>query len=185
MPPTADPPPVDDGHRGERLRILSGIEAALADPVRLIGILLNAEDDEDAIARLMDAFGVDAVQAQAMLDLQMRRVIPAHRARIAEELRVLRAEWGPAIEVQVRFSGRRSAVLTIDGTERSFRAGGLHGVLDKIREFVLDEVALPALRPVVATVAGLPDGPIRMTVTPARSGRYEYPDEPVALAGER
>jgi hypothetical protein len=175
---------IDDGRR-ERLSILTAIESALADPVRLLGILLDSEDDDDAIDRLMDAYGVDAVQAWSVLDLQVRRTIPAQRARLAEELRVLRTEWGPAIEAQVRFSGRRAAVLTIEGTEHRFRAGGVHGVLDKITAFVLDEVAVPTLRPVVASVAGLPDGPARMTLTPSRDGRFEYPDEPVALTGER
>jgi hypothetical protein len=175
---------IDDGRR-ERLSILTAIESALADPVRLLGILLDSEDDDDAIARLIDAFGVDAAQARSVLDLQVRRMIPTQRARIAEELRVLRTEWGPAIEAQVRFSGRRSAVLTIDGTEHRFRAGGVHGVLDKIRDFVLDEVAVPTLRPVVTSIAGLRAGTVRMTFTPSRDGRFEYPDEPVALAGER
>jgi hypothetical protein len=175
---------IDDGRR-ERLSILTAIESALADPVRLLGILLDSEDDDDAIDRLMDAYGVDAVQAQAMLDLQFRRVIPANRARLADGLRVLRAEWGPPVVAHIEFTGRRSAVLSIDSAEHSFRAGGVHGVLDKIRDFVLDEVAVPTLRPVVTSIAGLPDGPVRMTFTPSRDGRYEYPDEPVALAGER
>ena len=99
--------------------------------------------------------------------------------QIAEELRVLRAEWGPPLEAHVRFTGRRSAVLEIDGAEHSFRAGGVNSVLDRIGEFVRDEVALPALRPVAATITGLSDGPIRMTYTPSGRGRYEYPDDVV------
>jgi hypothetical protein len=176
--------PADSSHRGERLRILAAMEAALADPVRLIGILQESVDDDDAARRLMDAFGLDDVQARAVLDLQMRRVTAADRARIAEELRVLRADWGPMIEAHVRFSGRRSAVLSIEGAEHSFRAGGPHGVLDRIGEFLLDEVAVPRMRPVAATIDGLPEGPIRMTYTPARSGQYDYADEPIAAEDE-
>ena len=171
----------DDGHRAERLRVLTAIEAALADPLRLMGIVQASADDEDAVRRLAEEFGLDDVQAQAMLDMQVRRVTAAHRALIAEELRVLRAEWGPPVEAQVRFAGRRSAVLSIDGAEHSFRGGGAQGVLDRIREFVLEEIAVPRLRSVVATVTGLPDGPVRITYTPSGDGRYEYPDEPVAL----
>jgi hypothetical protein len=113
---------IDDGRR-ERLSILTAIESALADPVRLLGILLDSEDDDDAIDRLIDAFGVDAAQAQAMLDLQFRRVIPANRARLADELRVLRAEWGPPVVAHIEFTGRRSAVLSIDGAEHSYAPG--------------------------------------------------------------
>jgi DNA gyrase/topoisomerase IV subunit A len=84
--------PIDDSHRRERTATLAAIETALADPARLIGVLLDAADDDDALARLMSAYGVNPEQAQALLDLQVRRVIPVHRARVAEELRVLRAE---------------------------------------------------------------------------------------------
>jgi hypothetical protein len=167
----------DDVHRAERLRVLTAVEAALADPARLIGIVGESADDEDAARRLAREFGLDDVQAQAMLDLQVRRVTAAHRARIADELRVLRAEWGPPVEAQVRFTGRRSAVLSVDGAEHSFRAGGVQGVLDRIREFVLEEIAVPRLRPVVATVTGAPDGPIRITYTPSRNGRHEHADD--------
>jgi hypothetical protein len=118
------------------------------------------------------------------MDLQVRRVTPVHRALIAEEIRVLRADWGPQIEAEVRFTGRRSAVLTLDGTEHRFRAGGLNGVLQNIGAFVLEEIAVPRLRPVAATITGLPDGPIRMTFTPARDGHFEYPDDPVVHVGE-
>ncbi|HVD26873.1 MAG TPA: hypothetical protein VNC79_00025 [Mycobacteriales bacterium] len=174
---------IDDSRR-ERLSILTAMESALADPVGMIRILLDCADDEDAIGRLSQEFALDEVQAQSVLDLQVRRVTAANRARIAEELRVLRAEWGPPLEAQVRFTGRRSAVLSIDGAEHSFRAGGVNGVLEKIGAFVLEEIAVPRLRPVAATVSGLPDGPVRMTYTPARSGHFEYPDDPIASAGE-
>jgi hypothetical protein len=167
------------------VRILAAMEAVLADPAGLMQILGECADDEDAIVRLTQDFALDRIQAQAVLDLQVRRVTAANRARIAEELRVLRAEWGPPVQAQVRFTGRRSAVLSIDGAEHSFRAGGVHSVLDRIGRFVLDEVALPALRPVAATITGLPDGPIRMTYNPSRDGRCEYADEPDAPDGER
>ena len=161
-----------------RLSILAAIEAALADPVRLIGILQESADDDDALRRLTHSFGLDEVQARAVLDLQMRRVTTVNRVRVAEELRVLRAEWGPAIDAHVRFSGRRSALLSIEGTEHTFRGVGVANVLDRIGTFLRDEVAVPRLRPVAATISGLPDGPIRMTYSPAGSGSYEYPDEP-------
>jgi len=176
---------MDHDARRERLAILAAMEAALADPAHLVGILQESADDDDAIGLLLDAYGLDAAQAQAVLDLQVRRVIPANRARIAEELRVLRAAWGPAVEAQVRFSGRRSAVLTVDGTEHRFRAGGVNGVLAAIGAFVLDEIAVPRLRPVTAMISGLPDGPIRMTYTPAGNGHFDYPDDPIAPDGER
>jgi hypothetical protein len=112
----------------------------------------------------------------------VRRVIPAHRARIAEERRVLLAEWGPPVHALVRFSGRRSAVVSIDGAQHSFRAGGVDAVLQRVGRFLREEVAVPRLRPVVATVTGLAEGPIRITYTPGGSARAEYGDEPAQIA---
>ena len=60
----------------------------------------------------------------------------------------------------------------------------MNGVLERIATFVLEEIAVPRLRPVAAKITGLPDAPIRMTYTPARNGRFEYPDERVAPDGE-
>jgi hypothetical protein len=168
--PTASPPAASDSRSSSR-------STPLADPVRLIDILGQATDD--AVRRLGNAFGLDDVQAEAVMDLQVHRGTPAHRARIADELRVLRSDWGPPVEAEVRFTGRRSAVLVVDGAEHSFRAGGVSGVLQEIGAFVSEEIAVPRLRSVTATIGGLPDGPIRMTCTPARNGRFEYADEPV------
>jgi DNA gyrase/topoisomerase IV subunit A len=94
----------DELHRRQRLSILAATEAALADPVRLIGILRESEDD-DAARRLPHAFDLDDLPARAVMDLQVRRVTAANRARIAEELRVLRTDWGPTVEAHVRISG--------------------------------------------------------------------------------
>jgi hypothetical protein len=96
---------------------------------------------------------------------------------LAGELRVLRADWGAAIEAELRFTGRRSAVLTLDGTERRFAAGGAATVLDVVFRHLLDAVARPALRPVVATVTGLRGGPTGMTVTPGGDGHHDYPED--------
>ena len=161
--------------RADKLSILAALEAGLADPVRLVRLLQEATDDEDAVRRLADAFGLAPEQATAVLDQQLRLLTPAHRQRLADEVRLLRAEWGPPLAGELRFATRRSAVLTLDGTERRFTAGGAIGVLDLAFRYLADEVARPSLRPVVATVTGLPGGPTRMTVTPGGDGDFDYP----------
>jgi hypothetical protein len=163
--------------RAERLSALAAIEAVLADPARLVREVQEAVDDGDAVRRVAEAFGLDPDQAVVALDVQVRSFTPARRAQVAEELRVLRAEWGPPIEGHVHFASRRSAVLTLDGTERRFSAGGTGGVLDLLFTHLLGDVARPALRPVVARVTGLPAGPTRMTVTPGGQGTYDYPGD--------
>ncbi len=83
---------ISSGEREQRLSILAAYEAALAAPVRLVGLLADAADDEDAVRRVRDAFGLSAEQAGAVLDLQFRRLHRAGRTRVADELAVLRAE---------------------------------------------------------------------------------------------
>jgi hypothetical protein len=171
--------PPDDLHRRQRLSILAAVEAALADPGRLITILTESEDDDDALRRVRTTFDLDDdVQAEAVLDLQVRRMTRANRVRIAEELRILRGDWGPSIEAHARFSGRRTAVLSIDGADHRIRATGAQDALDRIDALVVEHFAIPQLRPVVVTVSGLPGGPTRMTCTPARNAAFEYPDDP-------
>jgi hypothetical protein len=87
----------DDGHR-ERLPWLSAVEASLADPVGLVRLLADAADaadaadDDAATARAAQAFGLDRRQAEAVLDVQFRRLNRAGRDRLADEVRVLRAQ---------------------------------------------------------------------------------------------
>lgn len=84
------------GELEHRLSILAAMEGALADPVRLVGALAGAADDEDAVQRVRDAFGLSEEQATAVLDLQFRRLHRAGRARVTDELAMLRADHGPA-----------------------------------------------------------------------------------------
>ncbi len=83
---------ISPGEREQRISILAAFEAALTDPVRLVGVLADAEDDEDAVRRVRDAFGLSAEQAGAVLDLQFRRLHRVGRTRVADELALLRAE---------------------------------------------------------------------------------------------
>ena len=156
---------------------LAAMDAALADPARLVALLVDAADDEDALRRVRDAFDLTDEEAGSVLDLPFRRLHRAGRARVAAELAVLRTEWGPPLAATLVFSGRRSAVLTLDHDERRFTAGGLPAVLDRVTEFVLDDVAVPRLRPVVIAVDGPAGAPVRCTVVPSRSASYEYADD--------
>lgn len=163
--------------RAQRISILAAYEAALADPVRLVGVLADAADDEGAVRRVRDAFGLSEEQAGAVLDLQFRRLHRVGRSRVADELAVLRAEWGPPLPGTLAFTSRRSAVLTLEEQEQRFTAGGGQAVLDRVTEHLLHDVAVPRLRPVVVEVSGRSGGPIRITVSPAYSASYEYGED--------
>jgi hypothetical protein len=171
----------DDEARRFQLSVLTAIEAALDDPVRLVQAVQDAEDDEDALTRVAESFGVDRLHAQTLLDLKFGGLSRLKRDAIREELRVLRTPWGEPLELDLRYSGRRSAVLVLNGTEHQFRAAGPPSLQMKIHLFLHERVARPQLRPVVLTETGLEDGPRTYTIRPDGSGSAEYPDGPVAM----
>lgn len=153
---------------------LAAMDAALTDPVRLVTILAGAEDDQDAARRLQAALGLSADQAATVLGLQFGALTRARRARVAAELAVVRAEWGPALHGTLAFSGRRSAVLTVDGEVRRVAAGSVDGVLDQVVQLLVEEVSVPRLAPVLVEVSGLSGGPERFTVLPSRSASFDH-----------
>jgi hypothetical protein len=153
---------------------LAALDAALADPVRLVSLLADAEDERDAVRRLQAALDLSAEQARSVLSLQFGALTRARRARIAEDLAVVRAAWGPTLPATLAFSGRRSAVLTVDGEERRVTAGGVDGVLDRAVQLLVADVAVPRLAPVLVEVSGLPGGPERFTVLPSRSASFDH-----------
>ena len=100
------------------------------------------------------------------------------RARRADELRLLRAEWGPPIEATLTVTRRRQGVVSIDGAEHRFRASGRAGAGSaRIHAFVHEQIARPRLRPVVLTDLDAVDGRVSWTVLPDGSGSARYPDD--------
>jgi hypothetical protein len=167
-----------DDDRAQRLAVLAALDAALADPARLVHLLADTEDDADATHRIRQEFGLDEVQAAAVLDLQFRRLSRAAHARLAAELDVLRTPWGPPVGAHLHVTGPRSAVLTVDDVATTITGGGTDDLLERVRQHLTAEVAAPQRRPVEVVVAGLPDGPGRLTVRPDGGARYgDHPDE--------
>ena len=167
----------DEAARRAKLRVLSAIEAASEDPMRLVQAVQDATDDEDAVRRVGAAFGLDDDLSRVLLDLQFGRLSRSSRARVGDELRLLRAEWGPPIEATLTVTGRRRGVVTVDGAEHRFRATGRRELDDQVRAFLRDQIARPLLRPVVLTDGAAADGPVRWTVWPDGSGSADRPGE--------
>jgi hypothetical protein len=161
----------DRDFRRHKIRVLSAVEAAAADPLRLLEAVQAAADDEDALRRVGEAFDLDEELSQVLLDLQVRRLSIDSRSRVADELRLLRAEWGPPVEATLTMTGRRHAVLTVEGAEHRFGASGRQVLFGEVHAFVHEQVARPRLRPVVLTGGEAAGGPVRWTVWPDGSGR--------------
>ncbi|MBI4200296.1 MAG: DNA gyrase subunit A [Chloroflexi bacterium] len=72
-----------------RVHILEGLRIALQNLEAVIQLIRAAPDVEAARAGLMERFGLDEVQAQAILDMQLRRLAALERQRLETEYRDL------------------------------------------------------------------------------------------------
>ncbi len=73
------------GKQRERAHILEGLRIALQFLDQVIETIRNADSAEDARGKLMARFGLSEVQAQAILDLQLRRLAALERQKIEDE----------------------------------------------------------------------------------------------------
>ena len=158
--------------------MLSAIEAAAADPLRLLAAVQEAADDEDALRKVGEAFDLDEALSQVLLDLKVSSLSIGSRSRVTDELRLLRAEWGPPMEATLTVAGRRQAVLTVEGAEHRLGASGRQVRFGEVHAFVHEQVARPRLRPVVLTGGEAAGGPVRWTVRPDGSGTAEEAGDP-------
>ncbi|MEW6034783.1 MAG: DNA gyrase subunit A [Chloroflexota bacterium] len=69
----------------ERAHILEGLRIALDNLDRAIAIIRGSRTPEDARSALMTELGVSEIQAQAILDMQLRRLASLERQKVADE----------------------------------------------------------------------------------------------------
>ena len=75
----------------KRVYILEGYKIALDNLDEVINIIRNAETDALAKEKLMSRFGLDDIQADAILELKLRRLTGLERSKIEDELNELLA----------------------------------------------------------------------------------------------
>jgi DNA gyrase subunit A len=73
-----------------RAHILEGLKIALDYIDEIIKILKSSKDDDKAKETLMERFGLSIIQAEAILEMKLRRLTGLEREKIEEELRELR-----------------------------------------------------------------------------------------------
>jgi DNA gyrase subunit A len=73
----------------ERAHILEGLRIALEFLDEVISIIRNADSAEDARHKLIARFGLSERQAQAILDMQLRRLAALERQKIEDEYQAL------------------------------------------------------------------------------------------------
>ena len=73
----------------ERSHILEGLRIALANLDAVIALIRNAPDADTAKTQLMEWYNLSDVQAQAILDMQLRRIAALEREKIESEYKEL------------------------------------------------------------------------------------------------
>ena len=73
----------------EQLHILDGLALATGEPHAVLDIIFQAEDSDAASAALQDRFGLDRIQATAVMELQFRRATRLDRRQIDDRRRAL------------------------------------------------------------------------------------------------
>ena len=93
----------------KRAHILEGLKTALDNIDRIIEIIRHSKDDDEALTKMADEFGLDDIQGKAILDMQLRRLTGLSYERIATELNDLYVE----IEDLKDILAKHSRVLAI------------------------------------------------------------------------
>ena len=73
----------------KRVHILEGLKIALDNIDAVIKVIRGSKTDEDAKNGLMNGFGLDEIQANAILEMKLRRLTGLERNKIEEELNEL------------------------------------------------------------------------------------------------
>ena len=73
----------------ERAHILAGLRIALSNLDEVIKLIRNSQDVESARVELMATFDLDQPQAQAILDMQLRRLAALEREKLEQEYQQL------------------------------------------------------------------------------------------------
>ena len=73
----------------ERAHILAGLRIAISNLDAVIALIRASDDAESARNGLMTTFGLDQPQAQAILDMQLRRIATLERERLEQEYQEL------------------------------------------------------------------------------------------------
>ena len=93
----------------KRVHILEGYKIAQDHIDEVVKTIRNAEDDQDAKDQLISKFGLDEVQAEAILELKLRRLTGLERDKIEADLKALLEE----IEELKSILGSEQKVLEI------------------------------------------------------------------------
>lgn len=165
--------------REQRLAVLEAYHRVGRDLPGLLALLFEAEDDEAAVRALRDGYGLTEVQADSVLDLQLRGLNRARRSAVEDQRDELDAVRGAAVaplDVTARARSSTHVVLTHDGVDHEVEGSEPEHLLERLVELVRERIAGPLAREVRVTI-DLPGGPSTILVDPVGSAHFSYPPD--------
>lgn len=103
----------------ERAHILEGLRVAIDNLDEVIALIRGSDDVEAARAGLMTQFGLTEAQAQAILDMQLRRLAALERERIENEYQELQTRIA---ELEDLLSSPEKVLAVVKDETRELRA---------------------------------------------------------------
>ncbi len=97
----------------DRAHILEGLRIAIDHIDEIVEIIKTSANDEEALNRLMERFGLSEIQGKSILDMQMRRLTGLQRQRIEDEYNDLQVQIADFRDILAR----QERVLDIIKTE--------------------------------------------------------------------
>jgi len=121
-----------------RAHILEGLKIALDNLDEVIKTIRQSKDTETAKNALMSKFGLSQIQAEAILDMQLRRLSALERQKIEEEYKAIMQRIDAIIDLLLH-PGKileviANEVLALKETYKSPRLTKIHGALDELSE---------------------------------------------------
>ena len=83
----------------ERCHILEGLKIAIDNIDEVISIIRSSKDTPEAKTRLMERFGLDEVQAQAIVQMRLGQLTNMERGKIEDEIAALQAKIKEYLEL--------------------------------------------------------------------------------------
>ena len=97
----------------DRAHILEGLRIAIDHIDEIVEIIKTSSNDDEALNRLMERFGLSEIQGKSILDMQMRRLTGLQRQKIEDEYTELQLQIADFRDILAR----EERVLDIIKTE--------------------------------------------------------------------
>ena len=136
----------------ERAHILAGLRIAISNLDEVIQLIRGSDDVESARNGLMSRFDLDQPQAQAILDMQLRRLAALEREKLEDEYTQLQ-ETIKGLEVLLADQGKIREVIKEETEETKKKFGDKRRTLVSHDAFDLSREELEAHEQIVITLS--------------------------------